>query len=632
MLRKLSLLGLALCVSCGDETPDYPDASVGDAGGRSDACREEAPCALSEGMVASEFIGEVGDEDPFVFEVGSPGRIIDIAVYNDATFSPVQLELALFGPGDVALVNRRSQGTGRQRVQIQLSAEAAGSHRLVVRDVGGDDRDVNNPFYVELRLLDDSDGNEPNDSSAEATALTLGTPVSGAIETQGDSDWFKVDLMEGRRVGIEVSAPETGAVTHRWTLFGPDGTTAIAQGLEGQPGWGQDVRPVRASGTHFLRVEDDDAQQGESGRLYTVRLVDLEEPDANEAGGRNDTMATASVVSPGSVVEGYLASSGDIDWFAIDVPAASEASPALLEARVAYASGSPVELRMVVFEPDGQTLVCERRDGDLCRAVRLIRDGQGEDGPTALATAHPVTAPGRYLVTIQDLQNDEVEDGVPYQLTVSLPTEPDAFEGYQGDGRGAARLVPAQSSTTGAVIEFPWVEGYISYAGDTDWYAFDLPSRAAAIEGENQEVQNGDWRIRLELQMVDPTPVELNAFFYGEDGSDRERYRGVGKQCRNPDGPDDFDYCQWPEAQNVISEIYETSTPESGGDECFVVFREVTADGLHYWRVSDLDRDDFDLAASGRYRFRMTVTAGCPSDSVCMGRFLRNGNDLCGRD
>lgn len=634
MSRVYRLSALLLLVACGDATPDIPDVGVPDGGVVPDACGA-MPCVLTPGARGQDFLAPEGDEDIYVFEVPAAGRIIDLAVFSEATFTPIQLEVVLTDPNGVAVSNvRAAAGQRPQRVEVQEVAEMVGTYRVTVRDVGSDSADRRNPYFVELALLDDEDTNEPNDVESMATPLTLGAAARGKIATQGDVDWFSVQLAAGRRAQIQVSVAGLGPVRHQWTLLDPNGVQ-IATDLEPTTdvAWGDQVRKVGATGGRFLlRVEDDgrDGQQA-SRRLYTVRVDELPEPDAAEGLAGNDQPQDATVLTAGTPARGFIAATGDVDWFAIDVPTASPAQPQIVAATARVGAATAVDLQMTLFESDGTTLICDQRDGDACRAFRFVRDGSA--GPTQLSTAHVVTQPGRYLVAIRDLQDDEYDEQIEFELQVDLPADPDRNENYQPSGRAAAVVVPAATATTGMVIQYEWVEGHISYANDSDWYRFDIPGPVEASPG-----QNGDWLVRLELQMPSPTPVELQAFFFGPDGSDRERYRGLGQRCRQP-SPDDPDVCQWPDSENGLAVDFETTVGSMMG-ECFVVFREVTGAGPHYWRLTDLalasmttgdGGDDFDLGPNGRYRLRMSITSGCPGNSACAGRFLRNGQDLCGR-
>ncbi len=44
----------------------------------------------------------------------------------------------------------------------------------------------------------------PGDLTTNAT-IAVGTPITGAIETVGDDDWYKVNLTAGQKVTIAVN-------------------------------------------------------------------------------------------------------------------------------------------------------------------------------------------------------------------------------------------------------------------------------------------------------------------------------------------------------------------------------------------------------------------------------------------
>lgn len=624
-MRRLCTTALVLLTfSCGDDGSSSPDAGPTDSGTRADECPTEEPCVLSPGVRSEGYIAEVGDQDPWTFEVGSAGAVIDLVVLTDAMFSPIQLEVALFGPGGEAIVNRRSPGAvRRQRVEIQVFAGQAGTYRAVISDVGSDDADRRNPYFLEVALVTDIDESEPNDGAEEATQIAFGATERGTIAVQGDQDWYVFDLPANRLLQVQAASPGSETVRHRWSLYASDATTKLAESTEptGTDAWPVDVRELGGAGGRFYLVVEDQAGTKADQSVYAITIDSLERVDGRE---RNETPESASVVEANTQIEGFIGSTADVDWYAIDVPSASPASPRILTAEAAFREPSPVELQMEVYLPDGTTPVCEARDGDLCRYRRFVRDGEGEAGPTRLVTAHLVTVPGLYLVSVRDLQDDEFDRDTAYRFTASLPTEPEAAEAYGEDNRMAAVDILPVTSTTGTRIEFDWAEGYISYVGDTDWFRYVIPGPEDANPG-----QNGDWLVEVQVQMLRATPVELNAFFFGVEGVDPARYDGLGRRCR-PGAQDDRDPCQWPDEDNTVNIDFRTTLMSMEGD-CFVVFREVTGAGPHYWRMSDLDRDDFDLGQ--RYRLKMTVTAGCPGDSACADRFLERGTgrDLCGR-
>ena len=618
-MRLLRVLPL-LIVACSENASDVSfDAGPADAGGVPDLCGEMMPCPLQLATPSTEYIFPRGDSDTFTFEVASVGQVINLVVQNDAEFSPVALEVVLFDPTGNAVENARGN-EGRQRIELQRIATMVGEHRVVVRDVANDGEDERNPYQVRVDLLSQTDDNEENNDAATATPLPVGMVGSGVIGSQGDEDWFRFTVPSNQLIRISVTAAGDSPVTLTWTLYDPTGVTPIASATESTSTWREQVRAVGSMGGDYLiAIRDDDGSQADLDRVYTLQVDLLPEPDMIDRAAPNETVDTATMLTSGQQVEGFVASLADLDYYAINVTGASANNPRLLLVSAEMADVSPVDLSFLVFTPDPQNPeflvpVCEDRDGDACRALRVQADGTVR--PARLATAHPIFENGTYYILVRDFQDNDADQATRYTLTASVEDEPDASEDFLLDGRDGARVVPTTTPTTGLVIQFAEVQGYISHANDQDWYRFDIPGPVDPSEG-----QNGDWRIQLELEFPGPTPVELESGFFGA----RNSYGAFGKACRPRDLenpiPDD-DLCQFPDAENAINEVYGEAT---GG--CFVVFQERTSQGPHYFRLRDLRQDDFDLGA--RYRFRVTITARCPPDyAVCEGD---SDARLCGR-
>lgn len=611
--------GLFALTACSESKQDGPvDAGPRDGGELPDACTDDMPCPLTEGMRGSDWIYPVGDRDRWSF-TGQAGKIVNIIVENDIDFSPIRLEVALFAPDGTGLENARFQGNGKQRVVIQFVLPTDGQYQVEVRDVGSDGQD-RTPYYIEVMILDETDNNEPNDDPTMPTTLTAGQLASGTIGFQGDADWFAIDVGANQLVRVEMVAGPESEVRLQWTLYDPTGVTPIANSKEPADGsaWPPQNRAVgNAMGTYLIKVEDDtqDGMQADLNRVYTITASVLAEPDQNELPTQNETANRATSITAGQNVTGYIAAVADQDYYSIMITGA----PRLITVDATMPANA-VDLSFSVLDTTGAELICQQELGDECQALRFVRDGA--TGMATLTTSHVVRQDGLYHVLVQDLQDNDFDDTTSYSLTVRTPAEPDARENYS-DGRMSARVIPPATSTAGATIQWPWTEGYISYAGDADWFAFEIPGPVGASPG-----QNGDWEIQFELQTM-ATPIELEAFFFGEEGSPRQNYRGYGKRCRN-DGEitaEDPQPCQFPEAENALS----VTAGGPSGNGCFVVFREVTGAGPHYFRMSDLQRDDYDLTAGGLYRFRVTAYAGCQVPGVCEGVFEQGGMDLCGR-
>lgn len=624
----LSLGTLALASACSDKPMEEAvDAGEPDSGLVPDPCSDTMRCALTADMMFQEYIGTAGDEDFFTINIPSAGSVLQLGVFNDAQFSTIKLAVVLFDPLNNPVRNERYEGSGggTERVDIQYTATSAGVYTVKVTDVGGDKYDRRNPYFVLYSIFSETDMNEPNNDAMHATLLTAGTGKSGTIGAQNDEDWFAIDIAVNKIAVINLTASGgDGSVRLFYQLYKPDGTTPIAQGFEPE-GATTALHENRAvgneAGRYLIKIFDDPegGPNADLARIYVLTITFVDEPDVQDLAMPNETRGTATPMVSGQTYTGYIAAKSDLDYYVINVSGASMASPKLITVEANMPNTGPVDLAIDVLKPNGTDEVCA--DLSMCRAFRFVPEGP--ERPTKLATSHFVTADGRYLVLVKDNQDNDWDTTIPYTVKVDVLNDPDTNERFMDEGRSNAIVVNASTSSLAATIQFPWVEGYISFADDEDWYQFDFPDAMGA-----PATQNGDWLIELDIEKMGPTPVELQVFFLNAQG----QYGGYGQSCRMP-APGDPDptmlACQFPDADNAISGQF----GEAHGD-CLVVFREQTELGPHYFRITDLNRDDFDVRPGvGAYRFRVTLTAKCTAASVCHGQYVNPdlGGDLCER-
>jgi hypothetical protein len=455
-----------------------------------------------------------------------------------------------------------------------------------------------------------------------ATPLVQGTGETGVIGAQADEDWFAIDVPANQLVQIMMTASGgDGLVRLNYELFAPDGTTRLAQGFEPE-GAMTSLRENRAvgnaAGRYFIRIFDEGNDNADLARIYILTITFVAEPDMHDLAAPNETRPTATNATSGTTYTGFIAAKSDLDFYGIQVNNASMATPKLITVEAMMGNGGPVDLAIVVYKPNGDELVCA--EADSCKAFRFVPEGP--ERPTRLATSHPIFANGRYLVVVKDNQDNDYDVATSYTVRIDVLDDPDVNERYEL-GPEEGRTIAATTTTAGTTITYPWVEGYISYADDEDWFTFNVPGDMPTPPAG----QNGDWLVQLEIEKQGPTPVELQVFFY----SSLTQYGGFGQSCREP-APGDPDptglACQYPDAENGIME----QTGEAFG-ECLVVFREHTRAGPHFFRVTDLNRDDFDVRpGAGAYRFRVSLTARCTPASVCAGMYTDvDGSDLCAR-
>lgn len=247
----------------------------------------------------------------------------------------------------------------------------------------------------------------PPDSSTTGI-VHVGDSATGAIETRGDTDWFKVRLQAGKTYRIDLEGAATGA----GTLPDPDllGIYSTREVL--LPGTGDDdagaglnsrvlFTPDRY-GDVYIGV----AAQGHGAGTYKLLVTD--------AGADDYPAGETGVLDIGGQAQGEIELPGDTDRFAIR-----------LEAGRTYRldlDGPPVNAGRVfdLRDAGGNPAARVERDG----ANRLfVRPGEDGDYTVAVGGAQDsIRHTGRYTLTAEDVTRaDDVPRGGAAALTVGQP-------------------------------------------------------------------------------------------------------------------------------------------------------------------------------------------------------------------
>ncbi|MBI4509330.1 MAG: PPC domain-containing protein [Deltaproteobacteria bacterium] len=174
-----------------------------------------------------------------------------------------------------------------------------------------------------------------------------------------------------------------------------------------------------------------------------------------------DTSSNPQSATPitGEQATGMACPTGDVDWHAIEVPAGKN----LLDLSVGYPGViTRVDLSAQVYAEDGATPV---------PGAQVI-DDRGDDGRSELATTLKIPSPGRYLIAVRDVGDDEKDDLSSYTLKAIPAADPDQNE--PNDTKDEARAASGSKA-------------WISYSGDRDVYRVTVPqgSRLVQIELRN---------------------------------------------------------------------------------------------------------------------------------------------------
>jgi hypothetical protein len=277
------------------------------------------------------------------------------------------------------------------------------------------------------------------DSPLAAAPLAIGGgPLSGCIETPGDTDYFLFTAVAGRTYRLITTHLSTGMDTLLY-LFDSDGRSILAvDDNSGADGGSQIDWTAQRDGVYFVMVRHAQATSGTG--CYAVSITMLQVDDHG-----NDALSATPLTVGGAARPGFLEQSSDVDFF-------------LFQAERGYA---------YVIN------VTRTTEGGTIRARLLAEDGARELGSVTIGSdvgQIEWTAPsaGIRFLEISSSAGDSV---VGYEVSV-------AQAGY-GDDFGNSAAAAANLAGLGPVIS-----GAVEVAGDQDWFQFDAK-------------QNGEYNITL---------------------------------------------------------------------------------------------------------------------------------------
>ncbi len=183
------------------------------------------------------------------------------------------------------------------------------------------------------------------------------------------------------------------------------------------------------------------------------------EPDPNEP---NDTTPTVVVLTPGQDGTasgdsgGFIATPGDVDRFAVEVPSGGE----VLYVRVTAPSLAPAAATGLRYELRGP-------------GGAVLAQGEQTDraAPVDLGTAQRITTPGRHEIIVRGT----TAAGEPrrrYEVVVQTLPVADAFEPNDSHAAAAAHQLVAPGGAAKSLT------GRVGWVGDQDWFRVLLPASA----------------------------------------------------------------------------------------------------------------------------------------------------------
>jgi RHS repeat-associated protein len=243
---------------------------------------DTAPLTL--GSTVSGSITTAGEQDRYTFTLSSGSRL-----YFDALTNNTSLAWTLTGPAGTVVSGRRFTASDGGSVGNPVLNLIPGDYTLTIDPPG----DAVGDYAFRLWDL------------RQATALTPGTPVSGALTPATESDLYRFTASAGDRFFFDTLA-RTGAPNATWRLIDPDGK-AVFNSTFGGTFADVDVQTLASPGQYTLVLEGGIGDTG-SG-TYTINV--------------QPAPINTAPLTLGSTVSGSITTAGAQDRYTFTLASAS---------------------------------------------------------------------------------------------------------------------------------------------------------------------------------------------------------------------------------------------------------------------------------------------------------------------
>ncbi len=262
---------------------------------------------------------------------------------------------------------------------------------------------------------------EPNNNESQAQDLPLGAWACGYLDTQGDVEFFRSRVTEDGWMRVWVRASDIGstadvalvATSERINEFGEvdvidASSTLVPSGTDARL-----VLPVQANTTWTFQVLDEVPSYSSTHEWELVANMTKDPVECSfweeegEGDNSNNALTTPEPVAAGDQACGFIDSSTDQDFFALELPPGKSTITARV---VAWNEGSPVNTDLALYEPGG-TLALLEVAGDYSTDLDPLLEYTTNDGGTWYLRVRPQAGGGALAWYMLDVQVDS-SDGV----------------------------------------------------------------------------------------------------------------------------------------------------------------------------------------------------------------------------
>lgn len=203
---------------------------------------------------------------------------------------------------------------------------------------------------------------EPNGLDA-AEPLEMELWACGTFPVAFDQDAFQVRPVQSGWMKIQVEAALRGSPANPQIDVAADGESALVGDgyLTTDPYL---VFPASADETYTIVLAETEFLYGDDYDWYMLTSLTKEPVTWTMTEAEpNDEIAEAQTLPLGEVVYGGIASVTDFDWYKITTP--YEGEQTLTFDVTAFKEGSAADLRLVLYDSDGETVLREDSDGEV---------------------------------------------------------------------------------------------------------------------------------------------------------------------------------------------------------------------------------------------------------------------------
>ena len=359
--------------------------------------------------------------DTFAYDLARQAATVTVAAEATATPTSFAAHAVLIEPADAD-----PDTAGHQ---VELAEYGLSEVTIIVTDADGV---MSNRYVVTF-------SGDHEATTSTGVSINVGGSVRARVDSNGDRDWFAVDLVadSAYRIDLKGKSSASGSLVDPF-VFGvrlADGTL-VAGTEDDDSGDGKNSAlwfVASVTGTHFVDVGADGSGTG----IYELSVSGLADDFAAS------TATVGAVAVDGVAVAGEVEFRGDRDWFAATLEAGRTY---LFQLRGSPSGvGSLADPELFGVHDDAGVLVAGTSDAD---------SGAGADAEAVFAS----TVDGEYFVSA-----GAGDSGTgSYELSAV-----DVTDGFPDDFAG-------DISTVGTVAVGGSIQGEAQFEGDRDWFAVSL--------------------------------------------------------------------------------------------------------------------------------------------------------------